>query len=158
MDLGRFYGQIGPRDDDRAVIAPGGETRAAHAGTGTLQGRNCRAIDASSIEPRQQRASKIIIAYSANHRGRDTLALGRKGLIASLAAELGRPAQARDGLSLSGTVRRVDHDVVMQAADDHDGAHPRVAVIGLPRAHVRPRVARSISMAKRMIRPVARSW
>ena len=79
-------------------------------------------VDACRIEAVEQEGAEVVVADRADHPGHGPGPGGRDGLVAALAAELRAPAIAGHRLALARPVRRVDHDVVVEAADDDDGA------------------------------------
>ena len=119
--------EIGAGHDDGAVIALIIEDRDTHSGPEAIENRNSATIDFRSIETREQGLPETVLSDRADHGGRHALTPRRDRLVATLAAEFGRPAPASHCLPLAGSAGRIDHDVVVQASDDDDGRRRRVS-------------------------------
>ena len=79
-------------------------------------------VNACRIEAVDEEGAEVVSADRADHSGHGPGPGGRDGLVAALAAELRAPAIAGHRLALPGPIRRVDHDVVVEASDDDHGA------------------------------------
>ena len=82
--------------------------------------RTKRRSTLGAVEIGQQRASEIVVADGADHRRAHAGPRRRDRLVAALAAAFRVPGMAGHRLALARAVGGVDHDVVVQAAEDSD--------------------------------------
>src|SRR6185503_18776591 len=113
------------RDDHRAVVSLCIHDRDAHARSRARQARDTRCIDTGSHELLQKKSSEVVIADRASHANLAASLRCCNCLITALAPELWAPCEATDSLTLTWPVRRIDHDVVMEAADHDDHGFAR---------------------------------
>ena len=116
--VGRIKEQVRPRHDCRRIIARAILYRHAHARRCAVQNSDEAAIDARAIQSGKQEFPETVATDRPEHAGPHPCGLRCNGLIAALPAELGIPAPPDSCLIHAGQVVCLDHDVMVQRADD----------------------------------------
>ena len=114
--------QVGAGNDHCAVVAIVVGYRNAHPRRRAFEYAYMAPVDACRIEAIHQKGAKVVRTDCADHSGHGPGTGGRDGLVATLATELRTPAIPGHRLALPGPIRGIDHDVVVEASDDDDGA------------------------------------